>query len=131
MKARAGRVMSCHSSAAAPHVERGSVCKNCNCAHTGGAVLTGIPCEDRARVAGILHSTARARKRCRAATNLELRAMSLTWGTLYLASEWVIRLVMLFYVPQRRSAAAARAWLLLIFCLPWVGLILYAVFGRA
>jgi cardiolipin synthase len=82
-------------------------------------------------VAGILHSTARARKRCRAATNLEPCAMSLTWGTLYLASEWGIRLVMLFYVPQRRSAAAARAWLLLIFFLPWVGLILYAVFGRA
>jgi cardiolipin synthase len=57
--------------------------------------------------------------------------MALTWGTLYLVSEWVIRLVMLFYVPQRRSASAARAWLLLIFFLPWVGLVLYAVFGRA
>ena len=51
----------------------------------------------------------------------------LSWGTLYLASEWVIRLVMLFYVPQRRSPAAARGWLLLIFFLPWVGLVLYAV----
>jgi cardiolipin synthase len=57
--------------------------------------------------------------------------MTITWGTLYLVSEWVIRLVMLFYVPQRRSAAAARAWLLLIFFLPWVGLVLYLVFGRA
>jgi cardiolipin synthase len=57
--------------------------------------------------------------------------MTFTLGTLYLASEWAIRLVMLFYVPQRRSAAAARAWLLLIFFLPWVGLILYGVFGRA
>lgn len=55
----------------------------------------------------------------------------LSWGTLYLASEWVVRLVMLFYVPQRRAPAAARAWLLLIFFLPWVGLVLYAVFGRA
>jgi cardiolipin synthase len=54
-----------------------------------------------------------------------------TWGTLYLASEWAIRLAMLFYVPQRRTAAAARAWLLLIFFLPWVGLILYGIFGRA
>jgi cardiolipin synthase len=54
-----------------------------------------------------------------------------TWGALYLASEWIIRLVMLFYVPQRRDPAAARAWLLLIFFLPWLGLVLYAVVGRA
>jgi cardiolipin synthase len=55
----------------------------------------------------------------------------LSLGTLYVASEWALRLVMLFYVPQRRSPAAARAWLLLIFFLPWLGLFLYAVFGRA
>jgi cardiolipin synthase len=54
-----------------------------------------------------------------------------TWGALYIASEWVVRLVMLFYVPQRRDPAAARAWLLLIFFLPWVGLVLYAIVGRA
>jgi cardiolipin synthase len=54
-----------------------------------------------------------------------------TWGVIYLASEWIIRLVMLFYVPQRRDPAAARAWLLLIFFLPWVGVLLYAVVGRA
>jgi cardiolipin synthase len=57
--------------------------------------------------------------------------MTVTWGTLYLISEWAIRLVMLFYVPQRRSAAAARAWLLLIFFVPWLGLALYVLFGRA
>jgi cardiolipin synthase len=57
--------------------------------------------------------------------------MTVAWGTLYLVSEWVIRLAMLFYVPQRRSAAAARAWLLLIFFLPWLGLALYVLFGRA
>jgi len=54
-----------------------------------------------------------------------------TWSVLYFASEWVIRLVMLFYVPQRRDPAAARAWLLLIFFLPWVGVVLYAIVGRA
>jgi cardiolipin synthase len=54
-----------------------------------------------------------------------------TWSTLYFTSEWIIRLVMLFYVPQRRSAAAARAWLLLIFFLPWLGLLLYLLLGRA
>jgi cardiolipin synthase len=57
--------------------------------------------------------------------------MELSWGTLYLISEWTVRLAMLFYVPQRRSAAAARGWLLLIFFLPWPGLVLYAIFGRA
>lgn len=45
-------------------------------------------------------------------------------------SEWAIRLVMLVYVPQRRSAAASRTWLLLIFLLPWPGWALYALFGR-
>lgn len=51
-------------------------------------------------------------------------------GTLYYVSEWAVRLVMLVYVPQRRSSAASRTWLLLIFLLPWPGLAAYAVFGR-
>jgi cardiolipin synthase len=54
-----------------------------------------------------------------------------SWTLVYYVSEWLIRLVMLFYVPQRRLPAAARSWLLLIFILPWPGLILYAFFGRA
>ena len=37
---------------------------------------------------------------------------------------------MLVYVPQKRSTAAARTWLLLIFLLPWPGLLLYVLFGR-
>jgi cardiolipin synthase len=37
---------------------------------------------------------------------------------------------MLIYVPQRRSAAASRTWLLLIFLLPWPGVLLYWLFGR-
>lgn len=37
---------------------------------------------------------------------------------------------MLVYVPQHRTAAAARTWLLLIFLLPWPGLLIYALFGR-
>jgi cardiolipin synthase len=54
----------------------------------------------------------------------------MNWSLAYLISEWVIRFVMLVYVPQRRSAAASRTWLLLIFLLPWPGLLLYALFGR-
>lgn len=49
---------------------------------------------------------------------------------LYVWSEWPIRLAMLVYVPQRRSPAAARTWLLLIFLLPWAGLALYVAVGR-
>ena len=49
---------------------------------------------------------------------------------LYLLSEWAVRFVMLVYVPQRRSPAAARTWLLLIFLLPWPGFLLYAAIGR-
>jgi cardiolipin synthase len=54
----------------------------------------------------------------------------LTWSLAYYWSEWAIRLVMLVYVPQRRSAAAARGWLLLIFLLPWPGLLVYGLIGR-
>src|ERR1700751_2808492 len=53
-----------------------------------------------------------------------------TLSGLYYISEWIIRLVMLVYVPQRRSAAATRTWLLFIFLLPWPGLVIYALFGR-
>jgi cardiolipin synthase len=52
------------------------------------------------------------------------------WSTFYLASEWAIRFVMFVYVPQPRTAAAARTWLLLIFLLPWPGWVIYALFGR-
>lgn len=52
------------------------------------------------------------------------------WSTFYLASEWAIRFIMLIYVPQQRTAAATRTWLLLIFLLPWPGLVIYALFGR-
>lgn len=37
---------------------------------------------------------------------------------------------MLIYVPQRRSPAAARTWLLFIFFLPVAGLLVYWWFGR-
>jgi cardiolipin synthase len=55
----------------------------------------------------------------------------LTWTAIHLIAEWTIRLIMLVYVPQRRSPAAARSWLLLIFIFPYLGLLLYSIFGRA
>src|ERR1035438_10500962 len=52
------------------------------------------------------------------------------WSLVYLISEWAIRLAMLVYVPRQRTAAAARAWLLFIFLLPWPGIVFYALVGR-
>lgn len=57
-------------------------------------------------------------------------AEHVNWAWLPLAADWAIRIAMLFYVPRRRSPAAARAWLLLIFFFPWVGLLLYSFIGR-
>ena len=56
------------------------------------------------------------------------------WASLWavvLLLAWVIRIVMLFWVPTRRSPEAARSWLLLIFFQPAVGLMLYWLIGRA
>ena len=53
----------------------------------------------------------------------------LEWFELYFASEWLIRLVMLFEAPRRRSPAAATAWLTIVFFSPWVGLVLYLFIG--
>ena len=53
------------------------------------------------------------------------------WAWTFEISEWAIRLVMLVVIPLRRTPAAAKAWLLLIFFEPWVGLVLYLLIGRA
>ena len=49
-------------------------------------------------------------------------------GLLY-AVEWLIRLSALLVVPFRRSPAAARSWLLLIFFLPLPGILLFLLIG--
>jgi len=54
----------------------------------------------------------------------------LHWGTVAVIADWAIRLVMLPIVPTRRSPEAAKGWLLLIFFLPWVGLVAYFLIGR-
>src|SRR6516165_9937667 len=53
------------------------------------------------------------------------------WAWIFFLSEWAIRLAMLAVVPFRRTPAAAKGWLLLIFFEPWVGLLLYLLIGRA
>lgn len=48
----------------------------------------------------------------------------------YLIGAWLIRLAIPFYVPQKRSAASARSWLLFIFLFPYPGLLTYWLVGR-
>jgi cardiolipin synthase len=66
-----------------------------------------------------------------AAMTLDVSLSRLDWGYAYVASEWLVRIAALVYVPQRRPPSAARAWLLLIFFLPWPGVLLYLLIGRA
>ena len=47
----------------------------------------------------------------------------------YYVSEWIIRIVMLLVVPQRRRPTSALAWLMVIFIQPWIGLVIYLLFG--
>ena len=54
----------------------------------------------------------------------------LSFSAIYLISEWCIRLAMVPVVVRRRSPAAATSWLVVIFALPWVGLVLYLLIGR-
>jgi cardiolipin synthase len=53
------------------------------------------------------------------------------WAWIFFLSEWLIRLAMVVVVPFRRTPAAAKGWLLLIFFEPWIGLLLYLLIGRA
>jgi len=53
------------------------------------------------------------------------------WAWIFYLGEWAIRLAMLVIVPFRRTPAAAKGWLILIFFAPWVGLIVYLLIGRA
>jgi cardiolipin synthase len=53
------------------------------------------------------------------------------WSWIFFVSEWAIRLAMVVVVPLRRTPAAAKGWLLLIFFEPWIGLFVYLLIGRA
>src|SRR5215471_3449628 len=53
------------------------------------------------------------------------------WAWIFFLGEWAIRMAMLVVVPFRRTPAAAKGWLLLIFFEPWIGLVLYLLIGRA
>jgi len=42
---------------------------------------------------------------------------------------WIIPFVMLFFVPVNRKPSSATAWLMLIFLLPYIGLIIFLLIG--
>lgn len=49
---------------------------------------------------------------------------------IYYISEWVIRIVMLIIVVRRKHGPSAMSWLMVIFFLPWPGMIMYWLFGE-
>lgn len=54
----------------------------------------------------------------------------MSFETAFYTLEWIIRLGALAVVPLRRTPAASRGWLLLIFFLPMPGLLLFLAIGR-
>src|SRR5438876_6072921 len=44
-------------------------------------------------------------------------------------SGWIIAIIMLFIVPVNRKPSSATAWLLLVFLLPYLGLVLFLLLG--
>src|SRR3954453_18799315 len=47
---------------------------------------------------------------------------------LYIVS-WALFIVALFVIPRNRKPGEATAWLMLIFLLPFIGFIIYLIFG--
>ncbi len=50
-------------------------------------------------------------------------------GWTYIASEWIIRIVMTPIVLRHRRPSVSLAWLMIIFLAPWVGLFMYLLVG--
>lgn len=53
------------------------------------------------------------------------------WFAVFVGSRWAIRVIMLVTVSYRRAPATAKSWLLLILFEPWLGMILFFLFGQA
>lgn len=56
--------------------------------------------------------------------------ITLSGSELFYFSEWLVRLVMLGVVIERHPPRTAMSWLLVIFFLPWPGLVLYLLIGE-
>ncbi len=59
-----------------------------------------------------------------------LTEITLSFPLIYLVSEWLIRLLMLGVVIERHPPRTAMLWLLVIYFLPWPGLLLYVLIGE-
>lgn len=55
---------------------------------------------------------------------------TLSGSELLYISEWLVRLIMLGVVIERHPPRTAMSWLLVIFFLPWPGLLLYLLIGE-
>src|SRR5690242_750894 len=58
--------------------------------------------------------------------------MTFNWATIAFIIAvigWIIPVVMLFIVPTNRKPSSATAWLLLMFMLPYFGLIIFLLLG--
>ena len=58
--------------------------------------------------------------------------MTLNWAILTTIAAivgWIIAVVMLFIVPVNRKPSSATAWLMLIFLLPYLGLVIFLLLG--
>lgn len=54
----------------------------------------------------------------------------MSWYLVLQVAEWLARLVMLPVVTLKRRPNSAMAWLVVIFFQPWVGIVLYWLFGE-
>ena len=63
--------------------------------------------------------------------DLDFLTSHVFWTWVFFVVEWIIRLVCVIAIPYRRAPSTAKAWLLLIFFEPLLGLLLFAFFGRA
>jgi len=48
----------------------------------------------------------------------------------FISSGWIISVAMLVILPKRQSPEAARTWLVVMFFLPWLGLLIYLLIGE-
>ncbi len=55
--------------------------------------------------------------------------MMFSLSLMFMISNWIIRLIMVVVVTRHHRPNSALAWLLVIFIIPWVGLILYLLVG--
>lgn len=56
--------------------------------------------------------------------------MNINWAvTAGFVLDWAIKIAFLLYIPRKRKPSSAIAWLLVIFLLPFIGIILFVIIG--